>query len=112
MPAKMREFEPGHGFTKEDWDEVSDNPELTDAELSQARPFKEAFPEHAESIRRTRGKQKAPTKELVSLRLDPATLAAFRATGPGWQSRIDAALRGAIASKKLGTPSAKPKKQA
>jgi uncharacterized protein (DUF4415 family) len=29
------------------------------------------------------------TKELVSLRIDKAALAAFRATGPGWQVRIN-----------------------
>ena len=40
-----------------------------------------------------RGPQKAPTKQLVSLRLDPDVLAHFRETGPGWQGRINAALR-------------------
>ena len=29
------------------------------------------------------------TKELVSLRLDKQALAAFKATGPGWQVRIN-----------------------
>jgi uncharacterized protein (DUF4415 family) len=29
----------------------------------------------------------------VKLRLDAAVLAHFRATGPGWQTRINAALR-------------------
>ena len=32
-------------------------------------------------------------KELVSLRLSPDVLSWFRASGPGWQSRIDALLR-------------------
>jgi uncharacterized protein (DUF4415 family) len=32
-------------------------------------------------------------KHLVSLRLDPAVVARFRATGPGWQSRINEMLR-------------------
>ena len=112
MPAKMRKFEPGHGFTKEDWDEVSDNPELTDEQLARGKAFAEAFPALAESIRRTRGKQKTPTKELVSLRLDRETIAAFRATGPGWQVRINAALRKVISGMKQKAPAAKPKKQA
>jgi uncharacterized protein (DUF4415 family) len=30
---------------------------------------------------------------LISLRLDPDMVERFRATGPGWQSRIDGALR-------------------
>jgi uncharacterized protein (DUF4415 family) len=29
------------------------------------------------------------TKELVSLRIDKQALAAFKATGPGWQVRIN-----------------------
>ena len=40
------------------------------------------------------------TKELVSLRLDKKALAAFKATGPGWQARInDTVVRSA---KRLG----------
>ena len=33
------------------------------------------------------------TKIATKLHLDPDVLAAFRADGPGWQSRINAALR-------------------
>lgn len=36
-----------------------------------------------------RGPQKAPTKKLVSLRLSPEVVEHFRASGPGWQTRID-----------------------
>ncbi len=44
-----------------------------------------------------RGKrQKAPTKKLVSLRLSPEVIDHFKATGRGWQTRIDGALREAI----------------
>ena len=35
----------------------------------------------------------AAAKEAVSIRLDPDVLAHFRASGPGWQSRINQALR-------------------
>ncbi|MBV8594510.1 MAG: BrnA antitoxin family protein, partial [Caulobacteraceae bacterium] len=75
------------------WNAVSDNPALTEAELATGKPFAEAFPEAAATLRPVRGKQKAPTKELISLRLDRDTLDAFRSTGPGWQARINAALR-------------------
>ena len=37
--------------------------------------------------------RKAAAKEAVSIRLDPDVLAHFRAGGPGWQSRINQALR-------------------
>ena len=39
-----------------------------------------------------RPKKVAP-KEVVNIRLDPDVLAHFREEGPGWQSRINAALR-------------------
>ena len=39
-----------------------------------------------------RGPQKAPTKKLVSLRLSPEVIDHFKATGRGWQTRIDGAL--------------------
>jgi uncharacterized protein (DUF4415 family) len=39
-----------------------------------------------------RGPQKTPTKKLVSLRLSPEVVEYFKATGPGWQTRIDSAL--------------------
>jgi uncharacterized protein (DUF4415 family) len=82
-------------YTQEDWDEVSDAPELTDEELAQAKPFAEAFPELAKSIAR-RGPQKAPNKVAISIRLAPDVLAALKATGPGWQSRVSELLRKAL----------------
>jgi uncharacterized protein (DUF4415 family) len=39
-----------------------------------------------------RGPQKAPTKKLVSIRLSPEVIEHFKATGPGWQTRIDTTL--------------------
>jgi hypothetical protein len=43
--------------------------------------------------RRGRGPQQTPTKKLVSLRLDPDVVIAYRKTGRGWQGRINAVLR-------------------
>lgn len=41
-----------------------------------------------------RGRPKAPvTKVSTTLRLDPDVIAHFKAEGPGWQSRINDALR-------------------
>ena len=40
-----------------------------------------------------RGPQKAPTKVPVSIRLSPEVLAHYKATGPGWQTRIDEDLK-------------------
>ncbi len=61
--------------------------------FGQAKPFAEALPDLAASIRKGRGPNKAPTKKLVSLRLSGQVLEAYKAKGPGWPSRIDDDLR-------------------
>ncbi len=43
--------------------------------------------------RHTRGPNDNPTKEQVTVRYSPEVLAYFRATGAGWQTRMDEALR-------------------
>jgi uncharacterized protein (DUF4415 family) len=97
--GKIKAAPAGRGYTQADWDEVSDNPEWTAEEMAKAKPFAEVFPELAASARRVRGKQKAPTKQLVSLRLDRSIVDAFKAEGPGWQSRINEALKRVIRSR-------------
>ncbi|GEO99644.1 BrnA antitoxin family protein [Methylobacterium haplocladii] len=92
-PRHTPGYIPNPAYTQEDWDEVSDNPEWTEEDFKAARPFAEVFPEFAEKLRKTRGAQKAPTKQLVSLRLDRDVLERFKASGPGWQSRMNEALR-------------------
>jgi uncharacterized protein (DUF4415 family) len=58
-----------------------DNPPLSDALMARMKPSK-------------RGRPRAENpKEQVTLRLDPDILARFRATGDGWQTRINEALR-------------------
>jgi len=94
MTAKLPQAD--LSFTQTDMDDVSDSPELTAEEISRARPFGEVFPELAASARRVRGKQKAPTKQLVSLRLDREVIEAFKAKGAGWQSLMNAALKAAV----------------
>ncbi|MDJ1008225.1 MAG: BrnA antitoxin family protein [Paracoccaceae bacterium] len=53
-------------------------------------------PEAASPRRRTRGPQKAPTKEPVSIRLDKDVVAELRSGGRGWQTRLNAMLRRAL----------------
>jgi uncharacterized protein (DUF4415 family) len=92
MGKRQKSFKPGHGYTRKDWDAVQ-SPELTAEQIGKAKPFAEVFPELAASIRRGRGPNKSATKKLVSLRLSGQVLDAYKAKGPGWQSRIDADLR-------------------
>lgn len=55
-------------------------------------PAREVLPESLQRKTGTRGPQRAPTKERISIRLSPGVVQSFRATGAGWQARIDAAL--------------------
>lgn len=73
-----------------------DNPEWTKADFARAVKFpKGATLAEATAAVRRRGRppQATPPKEPVSLRLDADVLAAYRATGEGWQTRINADLR-------------------
>ena len=74
--------------------DFDENPEWTEEDFAKARPASEVLPpEVAALLVRRRGPQAAPTKKAVTLRLDPDVLDKFRATGPGWQSRMNEALR-------------------
>ena len=73
-----------------------DNPEWTEEDFKAAKPFVDVFPEMAAALRK-RGP--TGTKELISIRIDRDVLQAFKATGPGWQTRMNEAL--AEAARKL-----------
>ena len=71
-----------------------DAPEATDAEIAGARPFADAFPALAESIKRGRGRPVSDNARVqVTLRLDRGVVEKFRATGKGWQTRMNDALK-------------------
>jgi uncharacterized protein (DUF4415 family) len=73
--------------TKSKWGDPDDAPHLTREWFASADLY-----EGNKLIRRGRPAKAAP-KEAVNIRLDPDVLAYFRATGPGWQSRINEMLR-------------------
>jgi uncharacterized protein (DUF4415 family) len=76
-----------------------ENPEWTKADFATATHFPRGVkltdlnPGELERLVRKRGPQKAPTKIPVSIRLSSEVVKHFKAKGPGWQSRIDEALR-------------------
>jgi uncharacterized protein (DUF4415 family) len=82
-----------------EWTDPDDAPELTTDMLAEAEVFDgDTF------VRRGPGRPKsAAAKEQISVRLDPDVLAALRAGGPGWQSRINALLRQALRIRKPTT---------
>jgi len=70
-----------------------DIPEATEEDFKRARPISD-FPELFEALnnaraRGQRGPQKSEVKDRIGLRLDHTIVEHFRATGPGWQSRIN-----------------------
>jgi uncharacterized protein (DUF4415 family) len=66
---------------------------LTAEELARAKPLREALPELYENIQRARGRPRIDNpKEAVTLRLDPETLARFKATGKDWRAKMAEAL--------------------
>lgn len=69
--------------------------ELTAADLRRFKPAAEILPPELLKVMgiKPRGPQKAPTKQATTIRLSPDVMAAFKATGTGWQTRIDAALK-------------------
>lgn len=85
-------------ISQEDWDDA-DIPEITAKQFAEMRPAAEVMPDIVARYRRMRGKQKAPTKVLISLRVSRDVLDHFRATGKGWQTRMESALRDHIAGK-------------
>lgn len=77
----------------------ADNPEWTEEDFKSARPAREVLPElfgkkMADEMLKKRGRpKKAHPKVPTTIRLDADIVAAFRADGPGWQARINHALR-------------------
>ena len=75
-------------------------PEATAAWFAKAQPASEVLPglfgktAAAEMLKPKRGRPAlAQTKEHVNIRLDADVLVAFRATGAGWQTRVNSALQ-------------------
>jgi uncharacterized protein (DUF4415 family) len=73
-------------------DEQGEVREITDDDLKHFKPASEALPASLRKKLGVRGPQKVPTKVQMSIRLSPGVVDAFRASGAGWQTRIDVVL--------------------
>ena len=70
-----------------------ENPPLTDARLRKMRPAAEMVPNIVAEAKRGPGRPKVKNAKVpVSLRLSPDIIAAYKATGQGWQGRMSEAL--------------------
>ena len=75
-----------------------DSPELTDAQIAAGGPASEMLPPALFAALARRGRPKSEAaKRLVTLRLDPAVLDAYRSGGPGWQVRMGEVLAAGLA---------------
>lgn len=80
-------------------DEDGEVREITAADVALFKPFS-ALPQAEQKVLlklRRRGPQKEPKKVPISIRLSPDVAEGLRATGNGWQSRADEALRSWLA---------------
>ncbi len=83
-------------------DEEGEVRELLDEDFARGMRFSDLPEDMQAKLRGIRGKQKAPTKQLISLRVSRDVLGRFRATGEGWQTRMDEALREWIDRREAG----------
>ena len=90
-----------------------DNPEWTQADFARARPAAEVLREQfgaeavAHLLKPKRGRPpKLVTKRAVNIRLSPEVLEYFRATGRGWQTRVDEVLKEHVARRPPKRPAA------
>jgi uncharacterized protein (DUF4415 family) len=73
--------------TGPDWVDPDDAPELDDDFFEEADEYR-----GDKLVRQGRPKAERP-KEHITIRLDQEVVDAFRATGPGWQTRVNQALK-------------------
>ena len=89
-------------ISQADWDDA-EIPELTAGDFRRMRPAREVLPKligakAAAELLRPRGRpRKENPKSQVTLRLDAEVVEHFKAGGAGWQTRINSALKRAVA---------------
>jgi len=69
-----------------------ENPEWTENMIREAHPAAEVVPKVVAAHRRGRP-VKEDKKRQLTLRLSPEVVDYFKSTGPGWQTRVDEALK-------------------
>jgi uncharacterized protein (DUF4415 family) len=78
-----------------------DNPEWTEADFARARPFKEVFPEQYKAWKRMGRPPVETPKVHIGFRLAADVVSRIKATGRGYNSRVEKVLRDALEKGKL-----------
>lgn len=81
--------------------EDDDNPELTEADFARAKPFAELFPEQHQSWKRLGRPPVEKPKVHIGFRLAADVVERIRASGPGYNVRVERVLREAIETGRL-----------
>lgn len=82
-------------ISQEDWDSV-DVPEATAKDFARARPFKEIFPAQYKAWKRMGRPPVESPKVHISFRLAGDVVDGIRATGQGYNARVEKVLRDAL----------------
>jgi uncharacterized protein (DUF4415 family) len=83
------------GTSNTTWVDQDDAPEWTKEMFERADLY------HGDKLIRRGRPPSANPKHALKLRIDPDVVEHFRATGPGWQTRINATLRRAAKLRKV-----------
>jgi uncharacterized protein (DUF4415 family) len=78
-----------------------DVPEWTDDDFAKAKPFKEVFPEQYAAWKRVGRPRVVQPKVHIGFRLAADVVERIKASGKGYNTRVEKALREAIAKGKL-----------
>ena len=78
-----------------------ENPELTKARFARAKPFKDLFPTQYKAWKRLGRPPVAAPKVHIGFRLAADVVNGIRATGPGYNARVEQVLRKALAKGQL-----------
>lgn len=74
-----------------------DNPELTDADFAKAKPFRGVFPDQHKEWKRAGRPPVANPKLHIGFRLASDVVSGIRASGRGYNARVEKVLRDALA---------------
>ena len=90
-------------ISQEDWDDL-DIPEWTEEDFARARPFREVFPERYASWEKKRmGRPPAENPKVhISFRLASDVVDGIRASGRGYNARVERVLRAALERGEFG----------
>ena len=81
--------------------DFDENPEWTDEDFANARPFKEGFPEFFAAWQKEKNKGGRPKieqpKKHIGFRLAADVVEGVKATGRGYNARVEKVLREALA---------------